>query len=291
MQKYHKKCLITDAEDLISLKKFPKTELVKSKSSGLVFTRKIPTEKELSDHYNNYSRSGAISEITIKRYHDLLDQFESYRTNNKILEVGCGGGAFLVEAKKRGWDVYGTEYTKEASEIPRKKGVTMNHGKLNPDNYPTKDFDIIVSIEVIEHINNPLEEASNIYSLLRSGGLFYVTTPNFNAIERYYLGEAYKVIGYPEHLIYFTPKTLNLLLQTVGFKKINILTSGINISSFRSEIKRKSEGRQGGVKNSDFELRETIERNSLLILIKNIINKALNLTRLGNAMKGYFIKP
>ncbi|WP_422361702.1 class I SAM-dependent methyltransferase [Reichenbachiella sp.] len=291
MQKYHKKCLITDTEDLVSLKKFPKTELVKSKSSGLVFTRKIPTEKELSDHYNNYSRSSAISEITIKRYHDLLDQFESYRTNNKILEVGCGGGAFLVEAKKRGWEVYGTEYTKEASEIPQKKGITVNYGKLNPDNYPIKDFDIIVSIEVIEHINNPLEEASNIYSLLRSGGLFYVTTPNFNAIERYYLGEAYKVIGYPEHLIYFTPKTLHYLMKKVGFEKEKLLTTGINISSFKGKKQRQMEGRQGGVKNSDQNLRQNIENHFSLRLLKTIVNKILTLLQIGNAMKGYYIKP
>ncbi|MFY0628613.1 MAG: class I SAM-dependent methyltransferase [Reichenbachiella sp.] len=291
MSNLHTTCLINRTEDLVELKGFEKTDLVKSKSSGLVFARKIPTPQELQNHYNNYSRGGGrLTGITIKRYNTLLDEFEPYRANNRILEIGCGGGAFLLEAQKRGWEVHGTEYTKEAADIPESQGVAMKHGILQPSNY-VSDFDIIVSIEVIEHINNPLEEVTNMYSLLRNGGLLYITTPNFNAIERYHLGEEYKVIGYPEHLIYFTPKTLNLLMKKVGFKKKKLLTTGINISSFRSKKQRASEGRQGGVKNSDQELREHIEGNNLLQIVKNIINNILTILQIGNAIKAYYIKP
>lgn len=290
MPQYQTRCLITGKEDLSPLQKFPKTELVKSKGSGLVFSRKIPSQEELENHYNNYSRSGKLSYITIKRYGELLDQFEKYRNSNKILEVGCGNGDFLVEAKKRGWETYGTEYTEEAAQVAKQSGINMHHGVLDPENYSRHDFDIVVSIEVIEHINNPLEEVSNIYKLLRKGGLFYVTTPNFNTPERYYLEEEYKVISYPEHLIYFTPKTLTLLMTTVGFHKEKILTTGINVSSFRSKKMRRSEGRQGGIKDSDQVLRDNIESSILLRLAKKGANSILTLFKIGNAIKGYYVK-
>ena len=93
-------------------------------------------------------------------------------------------------------------------EICRKKGISMHKGVLNTENYEEESFDIITSFEVIEHINNPIPELKNFYKLLRKGGLVYLTTPNFNSLLRYRLKSEYNVICYPEHLSYYTPKTL-----------------------------------------------------------------------------------
>jgi 2-polyprenyl-3-methyl-5-hydroxy-6-metoxy-1,4-benzoquinol methylase len=67
----------------------------------------------------------------------------------------------LEVAKRKGWEVYGTEYTDEAVAICAAKGINMIKGKLNPAHYAAESFDIITSFEVIEHINNPNEELSN----------------------------------------------------------------------------------------------------------------------------------
>lgn len=286
----HQRCLINKTEDLYPLKGYENHGLVKSKSSKLVFMHRIPSAEELSEYYNQYSRNVPESTITTKRYNELLDQFEAYREHNNILDVGCGDGHFLVEAQKRGWQVYGTEFTKESADIARKKGIHMRQGSLNAKNFKNIQFDVITSFEVIEHINNPLEEMKEVSSLLKKGGLFYVTTPNFNALERRFLGERYPIIAYPEHLIYFTPKTISRLMSKVGLSKKNILTTGLKLSSFKKEESRNSEKRIGGVKVSDENLRQNIEKSNLLLFTKNVINKLLTLFQLGNAMKCYFIK-
>ena len=186
---------------------------MKSKSSGFVFCSKIPTEQDLINYYNNYPIGyGADSILNIKRVNERLDEFEQYRKNNKILDVGCGPGIFLIEAKKRGWEVYGTEFTDNQIQYLKSKGINTFQGKITSSSFNENSFDVIISSEVIEHINNPVEEVSNFNLFLRKGGLLYITTPNFNAIERYLLKGEYNVIEYPEHLCYYTPKTINLSL-------------------------------------------------------------------------------
>lgn len=154
-----KRCLITNKKDLYPLKGYENNYLVKSKSSGFVFCSRIATEQELMDYYSSYPVGyNADSEITRIRINELLDRFEPYRKTNRMLDVGCGPGLFLIEAKKRGWEVYGTEFTTEQINYLKKQGIKTSLGKLTPDNFEKESFDVIISSEVIEHINNPIEE-------------------------------------------------------------------------------------------------------------------------------------
>lgn len=219
----HQKCLISGAADLYPLKGYEQNFLVKSKSSGFVFCSKIPTEAEILDHYTNYPIGyGVESQITTTRINEVLDGFEKYRKTNKIIDVGCGPGLFLIEAKKRGWEVFATEFTDGQIAYLEAKGITTLKGKLTNVMFEDEMFDIVISSEVIEHINNPIEEMGQFHRILRKGGLVYITTPNFNAIERYLLKGDYEIIEYPEHLSYYTPKTIDLLLRTSGFEKQRI---------------------------------------------------------------------
>ncbi len=123
--KNHVNCLICKSDRLVNLESYSSTFLCKCKDCGFVFSKKIPTSDELIKHYSNYGRNDYLSPITVKRYNELLDYFEKYRKTNKILDVGCGIGYFLEEAKKRNWEVYGTEYTDVAIDICTSKGISM----------------------------------------------------------------------------------------------------------------------------------------------------------------------
>lgn len=294
MDKLHKNCLICKSEKLNPLNGYNKYSLVKCGNCGFVFMQQIPTTEELNRHYSNYSydREQYLSPITIKNYNLLLDEFEKYRINNRLLDVGCGMGYFLDVAKKRGWEVYGTEYSPKAVEINAAKGIKMIQGKLNSVNFPVSDFDVITSFEVIEHINNPLEEIKHINNLLRKSGLFYCTTPNFNALLRYYLKEKYNVIGYPEHLSYYTKNTLNKLFTENGFKRIKLVAHGISITRLETSTSKPDNKPQViiGKTTTDEKIRIQMEQKPYLHYLKNIANHLLNHTGLGMGLKGYYQK-
>jgi len=287
MKTFHDKCLISDSVKLKPLKGYEQHYLVKSIPLGFVFASKIPTEQELIDHYKKYPRSTEISPITLRRYNELLDGFEKYKKTGKILDIGCDVGHFLREAQKRGWEVYGTEYTDEPIKKCRAYGIHMNKGKLDPTWYNRGMFDIVTSFEVIEHIYNPVEEVRNINMVLREGGLFYLTTPNFNSLERYFLKSKYTIIQYPDHLSYYTRNTLNYLLKRNGFKKSKITTTGISLSRLKESL-NKTYIDTGT--SSDEKIREKLEANVFMVLIKGGINGVLSFFGIGNAIKGWFIK-
>lgn len=285
-------CLICDSYSIKPLVGYySKHRLLKCHNCGFVFMEQIPTSKELEEYYRNYTYDyeGFLSPITIKSYNHLLDEFEVFRQTNQILDVGCGKGWFLMEAKKRNWKVFGTEHSKTAMKQCAEKGINMELGELNPENYECSNFDIITSFEVIEHINNPIQVVKSISKLLRNGGLFYCTTPNFNSLMRYYLRTEYDVISYPEHLSYYTKTTLTKLLENNSFKSSKVLSTGLSISRIKTSKKISTETIIA--KNSSDEvIRRNIDKYRYLKFLKVIINKMLNWTSTGMTLKGYYIK-
>ncbi len=291
----HKACLISGDTNIKKLRGYEKNYLVKSSSVGFVFCSKIPSESELIEVYSSkYTREDYLSPITVLRYNKLLDQFDKYRKTNKLLDVGCGVGNFLELAKKRGWEVFGTEYTDKAIQVCQSKGISMHQGVLTSKWFNPEEFDIITSFEVIEHINNPIEEVNNINQLLRKGGLFYFTTPNFNALERFILKADFNIISYPEHLCYYTPKTINYLLTNNNFKKVKLSTTGFSLTRIKTSIElsenRKMTEEYVSANSTDEKLRVKIESNFFLKLIKNTLNTVLSFIGMGNAIKGWYEK-
>jgi 2-polyprenyl-3-methyl-5-hydroxy-6-metoxy-1,4-benzoquinol methylase len=250
----------------------------------------IPSSEALYEYYsNNYERTSYLSPITINRYNEILDRFEAFRKTGNLLDVGAGYGFFLAIARQRGWNVYGTELTDEAVNHCTEKGLTMFKGELQNLDFGDLEFDVIISIEVIEHIYNPVEYLTKMNEILRPGGTIYVTTPNFNSYLRHRLKENYNVIEYPNHLGYFTRKTLNNLFTENGFKTDKIQTTGISLTRLRTS-KGKSDQEFVSETSDDEMVRYRIERNKTLRLGKRMTNGILNLFKIGDTLKGSFIK-
>ena len=286
----HKSCLVCNSSKLQELRGYEKKHLVKCQECSLIFIENKPTSEELNAFYeHDYSITNYFSPITKKRFEELLNQLEPFRKTNRILDTGCGHGYFLEVAKEKGWEVFGTELSDLAITDCESKGIQMHKGVLTNSTYGDGYFDVIISIEFIEHINHPQTYVAQLKRILRPGGQVYVTTPNFNSLLRYKLKSEYDVISYPNHLSYFTSKTLQYLFESNGFKKQSIYTSGYSLTRKRTS---KKESNQAFVsETSDDEmLRYRIEKNSFLRIGKSIINFFLRMFKVGDSLKGTFEK-
>jgi 2-polyprenyl-3-methyl-5-hydroxy-6-metoxy-1,4-benzoquinol methylase len=284
----HTTCITCGSASLIPLRGYYESKgLIQCTSCGLVFMERIPTAAELETHYGvyTYDTEDTLSSLTIDSYNTLLDEMEPYRNVNRILDVGCGRGYFLEEARKRGWEVYGTEFSQTAVDLLQRKGIHAYHGPIGTKAFEGLSFDVITSFEVIEHINTPNEDLTAIHQKLRSGGLLYITTPNFNSLMRYMLKSDYNVIAYPEHLSYYTRKTLNKTVCRHGFKNIKFLSTGISITRIQHSLAGGGHGT-----DSDEKLRRLTSSNPLLGLVKKVVNWILSTLNLGIALKGYYVK-
>jgi SAM-dependent methyltransferase len=207
-----------------------------------------------------------------------------------MLDIGCGEGFFLSEAKSSGWEVHGTEFSDIYLPICRSKGIEMRTGRLDASQYAPESFDVIAWIEVIEHIDCPQEELEKMFQLLRPGGVIYVTTPNFDSVSRKILRGKWTVIDYPGHLVYYTPDTLSRLFRRNGFEPVSIKTDGISLGRLKDALRRRSSGDHCfHAVDRDWQMR--LEKNTFNRAVKRLANGALSLAGAGDNLKALFMKP
>jgi len=287
---FHENCPLCKSSQLQELADYQSAFLHQCTNCSFTFSKQIPSNQELENYYSSeYELTEFFSPITAKRYEEILDKFEALRKTNRLLDVGSGSAFFAEIAIQRGWEVYGTELTDETIELAEKKGIKMSKGKLEDIQFEADSFDLIACIEVIEHVSFPQTFTSEIQRILRTGGAVYISTPNFNSWLRRRLKSEYDVINYPNHLSYFTAKTLTSLFTSSGFEKQSLVTHGMS----RTRIKTsKGTSNQAYVsETSDDEiLRHRIEKRWYLRGLKNVANWFLNVFKLGDSIKATFIK-
>jgi 2-polyprenyl-3-methyl-5-hydroxy-6-metoxy-1,4-benzoquinol methylase len=281
------RCVVCDGNRLRPLQRYSRTNLVRCLDCGLTFAGWRPTEQELAHHYKGYGTAWFDSPVTRRRYEELIDSFEPYRTSNRILDFGCGAGFLLEVAAARGWRCYGVEFGDLALELSRGKRFEVVKAPLAADAFPEAHFDVITAIEVVEHLRDPMPEAETIAHMLRPGGLLYCTTPNFNSASRRLLGPRWWNIGYPEHLSYFTPRTLCRWLGHFGLVPCDVTTTGFSLTVLQKSV-------AGTVDSSDprdsadERLRNAIEESRFLRAGKTTANWILGAARAGDTIKARF---
>ncbi len=109
-------------------------------------------------------------------YRELLTENIKGKT---ILDAGCGTGWFSQVAAGRGAKVtsmdVGSELLKQVAQKCHSHRVV---GDLMKMPFKAKSFDVVVSSEVIEHVTDPEKAISEMYRVLKPGGILILTTPN-----------------------------------------------------------------------------------------------------------------
>jgi len=219
-----------------SFARFTKTRfysMVKCNSCGLVKTKKTLSDKEISALYNNkyyiFDPVREMKDELIAKAH--LQSLQKKITKGRLLDVGCGKGYFLLEAKKAGFKVKGVEISKDAAKFAKDSGLDIFNGTL--ENFNSKEkFDAITMFDLIEHLSRPLKALKIAKSLLKKDGILYIETPNIESAYRKYSPIRNYWSGYNKfHIVLFSPKSLTIMLRKVGFSNIETKTDEIKIFS------------------------------------------------------------
>lgn len=269
--------------------------LVQCERCGLVYARRLPSATQLGAYYASYPESTDVSELTARRYSELLDRLEPFRETGRFLDVGCGDGHLLVAALEHGWTPYGSELGEGALGRSQQQGFDVRPAPFPAAADEVATFDVVVATEVIEHVAEPRDEVIAIRGLLRPGGCFYLTTPNFNSLSRRLIGARWRIIEYPEHLNYFTPATLDRLLGDSGFSKVDMRTTGISPGDISAGLKRTRDSRPSadgcGSRDVDTRVRAQMARSPMLERSIRLANAALSRSGLGDTIKALYQLP
>jgi SAM-dependent methyltransferase len=141
-----------------------------------------------------------------------------------IIDVGCGGGAYLAMMRDLGWPVVGIEPDPAAAEVARSKGLTVRDGSLIEAQLPGSSAAQISLNHVIEHLPDPLQTIQECYRVLKPGGRLVVYTPNSSSLGHKLFRQSWLHLDPPRHLFLFSSKNIRRLIGRT-FKKIRIGTT------------------------------------------------------------------
>lgn len=281
------RCAVCENNNFAILFRKKRMALIKCLDCGLVQVDNTSTafDIKLYDYYKDrigLTAKELYSDITAKRYIDLLKRLEIYRKNGRLLDIGCGEGHFLSLAKENGWEATGIETAPYAVQICRKLDINVMSADLLKIDLEDDYYDAVTMFEVLEHLTYPREYLSKVNDILRKGGILILTTPNFNCITRFLLQKRWSWIN-EEHLFYFTTRTLRQLLRKCNFSIIKLSVKHITLPElYRLFLFR---DKTDGIYNRNQTIRKIIEENIFLGFLKYGTNKILNLTGTGEVIE------
>jgi len=167
--------------------------------------------------------------IILPRVVKTIELCKKYKTNNNsLLEIGAGFGTYCAEMQSRGifQRVIAIEPTPDLASTCRKRKIETIESAIE-EVKPSSDFmfDVVVNFEVIEHVFSPREFLSHVYEILNPGGLLIFSCPNGNGFDVRTLKMESDTVDH-EHLNYFNPYSIGILLNSCGFKVLEVFTPG-----------------------------------------------------------------
>jgi len=184
--------------------------------------------------YDNDSGTDHIDERRRALFRGFLDRWPP-RGFGRLLDVGCGSGEFLLQARERGWSVDGVEVSTRGLAVAQRRGLAVHTDVAAlPDDY----FDAVTLWNVVDFFACPVEQLRQIHRVLAPGGLVFVRTPN--AAYQLAAWRLSRVLVWPPPLarllteayffqpIVWAPSTLRQLLFCAGLTNIQLWNSDVS---------------------------------------------------------------
>lgn len=202
---------------------------------ALRFTQDVPDADSIAPYYKSEdyishtnTSKGFINKAyqtvrtyTLKRKAALIQQYTGQQ-QGKLLDVGAGNGAFLLQMKKEGWEITGVEPDADARKVALKDfGLPLLENACM-QTLPTAHFDAITMWHVLEHVHDLHGQIEHLKSLLKAKGKLVIAVPNYQALDADIYKLYWAAYDVPRHLYHFAPRSIEALMQQHGLKVVQV---------------------------------------------------------------------
>ena len=168
-----------------------------------------------ADGYQDYVGEESVLRREFARTVAFIRRF---RPGGRMIELGCAYGFFLQEAKPY-FHVAGIELAADAAAHARQNGLNVLDGVADEANMRQLGAaDVIVLLDVIEHLPDPPATLALCERHLNPGGIIVLTTGDFGSLYARLAGTGWRLMTPPQHLWFFTPESLKRLGGKLGLR-------------------------------------------------------------------------
>lgn len=159
------------------------------------------------------SSKSSANDQNISRPIQIINEKFGGLQGKDVLEIGCATGDLLSKIKKAGANAKGLEISEFAADMARKRGFEVITGTIEDYSKIGYDkVDIILVLEVIEHVLSPTRFIQHCTDLLKPTGLLILSTPNYTCTKRF--GKDW--LGFKtsfEHMYFFSEKSIEKMVE------------------------------------------------------------------------------
>lgn len=169
-------------------------------------------------HGDGYADYRGAEPILRREFARTVQFIRKRRATGRLLEIGCAYGFFLDEAQPY-YEVAGIEIAEHAAEFCRSRGLRVLAGAANETTMaPLGPMDVIVLLDVIEHLPDPRETFALCRRHLNGDGIVVITTGDFASLYARLAGPHWRLMTPPQHLWYYTPESMRRLGRSLGLR-------------------------------------------------------------------------
>jgi len=210
-------------KDSLECEKSAEYQIWRCKECALIFVFPFPDLSIINAQYETESkkehlRSGSYLGRKL-RYGWRALKLRSSGMHGSMLEIGCGQGDFLIGARfAKFHPVVGVEPQNHVAEFARNRGFVVHGNTFNPGDFEPEEFDNVASIQVIEHVPDPIKFVEDIALVIKKNGRILIETPCTSHPRAVKSGKDWRYICPPWHLYLFNERNIEILFDLTGFK-------------------------------------------------------------------------
>jgi SAM-dependent methyltransferase len=231
-------CPLCGSGQLETASEYGGKKLQRCRNCGVSFVFPRPFLSDFIHHFEEGdSLAGADLESRFETNREpVLARVAGYICSQKkggsILDVGCATGLFLADFAQAGyWQAWGAELSPGAAQKARARGIRMHQGDLCGASFADDCFDVITLLDALYYFPNPQTQLAECRRALKPDGLLVLELPlGDSRIWRTSKGLGKKLsrtrrplLATSDHLFYYNPRSVLLLLQRCGFRVETIL--------------------------------------------------------------------
>ena len=169
-------------------------------------------------HPDGYADYLGAEPVLRREFRQTVDLIRSLKPGGRLLELGCAYGFFLAEAAAH-YDATGIELAADAAAFGRGRGLRIISGVADePALAGLGMFDIIVMLDVIEHLPDPRDTLALCERHLNPGGIIVISTGDFGSLPAKLLGSRWRLMTPPQHLWFFSRASMLRLGNSLGLQ-------------------------------------------------------------------------